>query len=588
MKNTAHLICKNSLLVLWSILGLFLLGASLYTSLTSYEQFTDVLLQAVHKSNWRSYFQSTVLPLSHYTVLPYLLGGCFFCWLLISPWYSQKSQAWSRLLLLFLRQSQQELTSFWRQRTRIESLFLCLIIGAACIRMFYYIEQYALQYDEAWTYNHFISNGLLVAAISPNNNHILYTLLACLTDLLPLSGQYTLRLPVLMGGVALLLTFYKLARQSSSLNWALLGLTFLAFAPAASLYSLYARGYIFQILFTVIAISASWQLVASTNKRAYQWTWWSIAHILGLYSVPTHAYVLLLTSSFLLWKGCHSRAFLKAWGQANWAVIFFSCLLYAPYFLTNGSRVLWTVASQNSGGEALWSYQDKVADWLLWGGGRGTSVYGFWLMLVGTLLVFYYKKIRGEKTQELAELVLLFLLFPTFLNVLIGTQPPYRIWCFLSPFLGLWLVIIGQVVRSSWGNKKSLLLSIIVVISTYSWRLEKHYALQWSAQLDWQVKNIAHQLLKTNIQQCYLFSNYDKPLLEYYYLRQGKRLNAIMASPNSKDYAPFQKHPLYEAVLWDMEDRKATPEEEAWLEHHYPVTIYKDARVQLRLPKSVQ
>lgn len=627
MKKSPPSFLKISLLAGWLLLGLSLLGIGLYTFLTPYEQFTTVLLQAVHKLDWRTYFQQAVFPLAQYQLLPYLLGGAFLGWLLLTPWFFQKANAWAIAMQWFFKESVQQQMVFWRQRSQSELFFLMLIMGLAFLRMLYYLGHYALQYDEAWTYNHFISNGLLVSAISPNNNHIFYTLWACLTDLLPIAGQYSLRIPVVMGGLLLLLVFYKLAREYSSAPWALLGLSFLAFAPAASLYSLYARGYIFQMLFTVLALSATLKIVEQ-HKVTYHWAWWSIAHVLGLYSVPTHAYVVVLMSGFLLWKSevgllssfflarwravshlqdgrqLHTqlelnsleskgnKGFLITWLKANVAVLGSTIVLYAPYLVTNGGAILWAAASQGSSGEALWNYQDKVADWLLWGGGRGTPVYGVWLGLIG-FLGLYRASLQLSPTEQptmkpLVELILLFLLFPTLLNGLLGSQPPYRVWCFLGPFLALWIVVVGQALAPHWKlQPKALLLVVLIIITTYIWRLEKHYALQWSAQLDWQVKAIAEQLLEADIQSCYLFSNYDKPLLEYYYLRAGKRLQTWMAAPNSKDFAPFEQEPLYEAVLWDKEDREPSPEEQAWLEQHYPVVIYQDARVQLHLPSPV-
>jgi hypothetical protein len=574
---------RFGLLLFWGAVGCLLIVGLAYTSLTTYEAFTTTLLRQVHKLDWRAYFQTAVLPQQRYALLPYWLGFGAFLWLLLSPRYCRNSGRWSRLLAVFIKTSAQQQLQFWRRRERSEVFFLVVIIGAAALRMIHYTTRYALQYDEAWTYNHFVSNGILVSAVSPNNNHILYTLLACLTDALPIAGSYSLRLPVLLGGLLLLLVFYPLVRRAGNRNWALLSLTFLAFAPAASLYSLYARGYIFQLLFTVLAVQASWQLQQAKSKKRQHWGTWIGALTVGLYSVPTQVYVWVALSGYLLWKGRTSTAFLKAWTWANASVLLLTALLYAPYFITNGSRVLLEAAQASNSGFS-WSYQDKVADWLLWGGGRGTPVYVLWLGIWAGLVLLYVNNKIGAAQRVLAELVGLFLLLPTVLNAVLGTQPPYRIWCFLSPFLALALLLIGQAVLPRWAGKKSLLLAIIVAISLYSWRLERHYALQWSAQLDWQVKAIATILLEEQVENCYLFSNYDKPLLEYYYLRQGQRLNSYMVDKASKHYAPFQQLPLYEAVLWDSEDHEASPEERAWLERYYPIVRYRDARVQLHLP----
>ena len=132
-------------------------------------------------------------------------------------------------------------------------------------------------------------------------------------------------------------------------------------------------------------------------------------------------------------------------------------------------------------------------------------------------------------------------------------------------------------------KSNALLVFLAIGLSSLSiWRTEVHYAIRWSADLDKEVKQIATTLLDHNFSEVYLFSNYDKPLLEYYYLQDQQRLKVFMAVPNSKNYAPFVNAPIYQVVLWDKEDRVASQEEQAWLEQYYSEVLYEDDRVVLR------
>jgi hypothetical protein len=170
------------------------------------------------------------------------------------------------------------------------------------------------------------------------------------------------------------------------------------------------------------------------------------------------------------------------------------------------------------------------------------------------------------------------------LNLSLGTQPPYRVWCCLAIFVALIIPLIGSFYTSK--IKSSFVLFFLaILLSTFSiWRTEVHYAIRWSAELDKEVKKIATTLLDNEFSEVYLFSNYDKPLLEYYYLQNQQRLKVFMAMPDSKNYAPFVNAPIYEVVLWDKEDRVASPKEQAWLEQYYPSILYEDHRVVLRKP----
>lgn len=549
--------------------------------LIDYETLTNILLKIVHKEAWRPYFEQHVFPPYRFLLLQYIAIPFSLLWFLFACWFYKKTNYFSTSLFVFANESkkkiQQQISKFEAQ----EYLCFCLLLLAFCVRGLLQIYRYELQYDEAWTYNHFISNGFLVSAISPNNNHILYTLFACLFDYIPLGAKYTLRLPVYLGGIGTCILFYWMLRSFVRWQWAMLALVWFAFSPAICFYSMYARGYIFQIFFTVFATWASFKMV--THKASnYHWHVWILSSILGFYSVPTYAYVWVVLNVFLVIHLFRNRVHWKRFIWSNVIVLLGTCILYFPFLVTNGLSTLIDVASTKAPqGEAFINYQDKVADWVLLGAGRLTPVYWFWVLLLFFALPIWWKTQQASIRRSI-ELTLLFLLFPSILNLIVGTQPPYRVWCFLTIFIGVLIGLLGNFYLSKFKSSAFTVVLALLLSSCSIWRTEVHYAIRWSADLDRTVKEMSRVLLENNFSEVYLFSNYDKPLLTYYYLVEKKRLKVYMSAVDSKNYAPFVNAPVYEVVLWDKEDRTSSLEEELWLKQHYPTVLYEDHRVVLK------
>ncbi|CAA6830305.1 MAG: Unknown protein [uncultured Aureispira sp.] len=580
MSKNSHPIKIIVLTSLALITSIFAFG-SIALWMTDYDSLTNIVLKAVHKEGWRSYFQQQVFPPSRFKTLQYVALLASFSWALFVCFFYKKSDYFAEVLVHFWQQSRTILRQQIQQFERQETFFFLLLLLGFALRGIFQMYRYELQYDEAWTYNHFISNGILISAISPNNNHLLYSFLACLFDYLPISAKYSLRLPVYLGGLATCMLFYGLVRSIWKWQWALVALAWFAFSPGICFYSMYARGYIFQIFFTLLA---TWASLKSTQKTTsnYLWLVWVLANILGFYSVPTYAYIWLLLNLFLCLHFISKNINWKPWIGSNLVILLVTGLLYFPFFITNGLNTLLAIASTEAPqGEAFLAYQDKVSDWVLLGAGRLTSVYWFWCLLLLSILPIWWA-VKSNSIRRIIELILLFLLFPSILNLSLGTQPPYRVWCFLTIFVALTIPLIGSFYTSKI-KSSALLLFLAIALSSFSiWRTEVHYAIRWSAELDKKAQKIAATLLEHNVSEVYLFSNYDKPLLEYYYLQDQQRLSVFMSASDSKSYAPFINARIYQVVLWDKEDRVSSQEEQAWLEQHYPIILYEDHRVVLR------
>lgn len=574
---------KILLLSFWAIAGFCLLGSLLFVCAYSYSEMVTVLLEKAGKQGWEDYFGQKVLSREAYACLPYFIAAVFAVWLCCSYWLRRHIDAlvapfanW----LLFLKQRILKHKTF---ASTTEQYAVYLLMMVFLLKGLFFMYRYELQYDEAWTYNHFVSRGLLVSMFSPNNNHILYSIFACITDLLPLDGKYSLRLPVLIGGWMALMVFYAMAKSIFGWPSALVAAVFFAFSPAVVQYSLYARGYIFQLLFTLLAGWSTLRL-SENPKQVNYWFCWVLAMVLGVYSVPTHLMTYAVFSLLLLIaifaKGHSFRYYL----YANISVFATLFLLFLPFILTGGWQQM-TASVSVYGGDIFWAYQDKVSDWLLWGGGRGTSVYFIWLVLmflaIPLLGIAWYSP--TQKRSLLGIVVMMAL--PSLLNLMTGLQPQFRIWCFLTPFIALLLAafcffIASKIKKTNFVAWLSIPLAVCLI-----YRMEQHYAIRWSAQLDINARKIAHLMMQKQIDSCYVFANYDKPLLTYYYLRSAQKIQLFMPYQNSRHYAPFIRQPLFAAVLWDKEDAKPSAAQKAWFQQYYPVIIYQDKRIELRLPE---
>jgi hypothetical protein len=566
-----------------AIIGFCLLFCNLWLSLVDYVDFRGTILHLSGKQGWEHYFETQIISTAGYTKLRWFLFALLLSWVLLAVYLKRQLHSISgivRTFAFFIKHRLRKERQFYSTKERVCCLLLALLF---LVKGCYFIQYYELQYDEAWTYNHFVSKGFWMCLLSPNNNHILYTLFACLTDYLPIAGKYSLRLPVLLGGISTGFIFYVFMRSLFGWRPALTALVFLLFLPAVTQYSMYARGYIFQIFCTVVVLWASQKIILATTDLKNYWILWVLSNALGVYAVPSHLILLLMSSLFILGYiiSDQSRPY-KQYLLAHFFLMATLCLLFLPYLLTAGYQPLFESATQ-VGGDSFWAYQDKVSDWLLWGGGRGTPVFVFWCFLL-ILLVYLRQQLSCSPAQKLVlSMSFALMLLPTLVDVLLGIQPLFRIWCFLTPAVAILLAALIKQLNSKFESSYLFLFIAVPIALILQLRMDVHYALNWSKQLYKNAQMLAQVMLQNKIEDCYSFSNYDKPLLEYYYLRADQPLRIRMPYKNSHYYAPFVET-NYSSVLWDKEDGRPTAAQIRWFKEHYPVKLYEDDRIELRLP----
>jgi hypothetical protein len=109
--------------------------------------------------------------------------------------------------------------------------------------------------------------------------------------------------------------------------------------------------------------------------------------------------------------------------------------------------------------------------------------------------------------------------------------------------------------------------------------------MNWSLTLDRESKKIAQIILKekSGFIDCYTFSRYDKPLLDYYFLINNRPYKTYMPYQESKNYIAFDKA-IFDAVLLDTEEYEASSKDLEILDNEYKV-IYQNSRIKLYISK---
>ncbi len=220
--------------------------------------------------------------------------------------------------------------------------------------------------DEADTFIQFASlplpEGLTTYTIP--NNHLLNTFLIHLSHQLLGNAPWTLRLPALLAGLAVLPVVYVVARRMYNKHVALMTLGLTSVSAAMIEYSVNARGYSILALVTLILLGLAHHLHRQHSPRL--WVAFGVLAALGFYAVPTMLYPMGMISLYLLLGiGIHKAgaARWRMWGYAVASLAggaLLTGVLYAPVIAVSG----WDSLSDNQFVQPhdwsgfLWRFED--------------------------------------------------------------------------------------------------------------------------------------------------------------------------------------------------------------------------------------
>jgi dolichyl-phosphate-mannose-protein mannosyltransferase len=214
------------------------------------------------------------------------------------------------------------------------------IVSAVVVRVAFL--DVPLRYDEATTYDNYVSKPLYVALAnySSPNNHLLNTFLAKVAVTAFGNSEWALRTPALLAGLALIPVTFAFARNQYGESAALFAAALVAASSTLVEYSTNARGYTLVALFTLIAFLAAAHALEHDSLAA--WALLAAACALGLYAVPIMLYPAGGVFLWLLLSHLARRRplapFLRRLLWCGLATVVLTLLLYAPVFAASGVR----------------------------------------------------------------------------------------------------------------------------------------------------------------------------------------------------------------------------------------------------------
>ncbi|MBN4066166.1 glycosyltransferase family 39 protein, partial [Candidatus Amoebophilus asiaticus] len=304
-----------------------------------------------------------------------------------------------------------------------------------------------MSYDESYTYLNFTSKGLDYALTHypVPNNHVFYSVIAALFDLLPLPPNLTVRLPNVFIGVIAILFFFVFIKDVCNAKIAFVAASLFASTHAVILYSFQGRGYILLTLLTIISTYAIVKIVEKEDTKLL-WRVFTISSVLGFFTIPIYLYpfLILCIYSAVLFVLRKEYIKLKQLFISGVLTSVFTVLAYMPIIIHNrGIEVL--VSNQGVKTKSLddvllvLPYHFKsTCKWLF-----SLSHNSYWIIYaILLLLVVLVWLIKKKKTRNLYMLCITsFILLPIFL--IVQRVVPYpRSWSFMLVFVFLSVALI--------------------------------------------------------------------------------------------------------------------------------------------------
>jgi len=332
-----------------------------------------------------------------------------------------------------LAASSQGLRASWQQLPRYQRVAATMaLVFLLALRVYFSLTR-PPHAEEVASYEFFVRQGLLaVSAYYPiPNNHILSNTLSWVFYQVVPSFWWTMRLPVLLVSTAGTVLWFTGLLRTTNFRVALLTMALFSCLQLALYHASAGRGYWLLITLAGTVFFATLRLSHPTGPKRLASLPFLLAGVLGMYTVPSFAYVLASAGAWLGFQYLHRGAGIEMirLGVLSTAVVLGATALYAPLLLVSGIGVLVgngfvaprPAAEFWAGLPAyLWFNEGSLV-------GQRSIGAGLWLLVVIAAAVLIARRLLQEKLRPLAELALWWVLLPNALLVLQRVFPPERV-----------------------------------------------------------------------------------------------------------------------------------------------------------------
>ncbi|HUG17425.1 MAG TPA: glycosyltransferase family 39 protein [Planctomycetaceae bacterium] len=336
------------------------------------------------------------------------------------------------------------------------AVFVCSLLATG-VRLIH-LDQ-PMRYDEAYTYNTYISRGILaaVSTYESPNNHLLNTLFSWGAVTAFGNSPSSLRLPALLAGILCVAASMMLANRIAGIRAAILAGFLIALSSPLIEYSTNARGYTLLSLFTILAWLSAIDLIRH-DRRGFRWIL-AVSIGCGIATIPLMLFPLLMLGTWigcLSWKsrdrvGIAHRILPSLLGGGTIAFVLYSPILIVTgpaEFLSNASGQKLGPPRPSSGNihESIEQACELLFRDIPW---------PILACLVVGVIAFCWRLTPLFRFGRVAALVSVVACFLPL--IFLNSQPPPRVWLFLLPLFfiacscgGTWFIeaIEARIIRN--------------------------------------------------------------------------------------------------------------------------------------------
>ncbi len=321
-------------------------------------------------------------------------------------------------------------------------IYIIVVLGLYVAYSLFLITYYPVYIDEVLTYNYFTSKGIYTSITQYPfpNNHILFSVITNLFNYLPFDPLVKLRLPNLFIGSVSSVIMYLLLRKNFNHKVAVLPHLLFSFSYAFTFYSVFARGYMLMIFFTLVCYWSIEQFREKEYDKKYLWIY-SLSTIFGFYTIPVFLFVSASFGLYLLYLFYTQKKILKQLVMYHFFIAIVTVLLYSPIIYYNGIGAI----INNEFTKKL-----NIKEVLIYVVNHGCDIYDkligirsrYFIIVFIVLLAVMYRISSDAKHRNMLMFSLLFILLPSFFMLAQKVIPGIRTWSYLMVPLTVGVAVI--------------------------------------------------------------------------------------------------------------------------------------------------
>ncbi|HTL10204.1 MAG TPA: glycosyltransferase family 39 protein [Chitinophagaceae bacterium] len=540
------------------LLLLLLAGSAVYVLLADYDALLNNIVATINKNGIAAKIRNELFTRHRFLQLQWaakiiLLLLPLLGWLLYR--YQFMLQQRIAFFVSSLISCLKELIQVFKENTRTQNLSVLLLLLSIIVFFTYHMVTAYLTYDEMWNYNYY-THAPFYYSFFTYSNYPFFEITTHLFKWLPFPMKINLRLSPMLAGVAACLLLYGCIRKYFNNHLAAMGaMASFAFMPVSALYMAMGKGIMHELFFAIAAVASVLFWLKDTRQRRYLVLYF-VAAVLGLYSLSTHAILLLSLLALVFFTLINKdRKAVGTFVQLHLAIAVTFFLLYAPMYFTTGAAIFSNII------DAKLAYRHNFMVAGRWLKMLLLSYTGYTFIIVLLLLALLWLFAGWRRcSPEAQRMLLVALLLPLscFMAFLLTGLPyPARAFVFGALAIPFTIALLLQVPLRRYAiHPRTAAIGFTALLAT---------AIYFDARLflpanavDKDVEMMSRYFLHHNVKSCYdklsgssLFYYYY-PGIEYYYRMQGRSIAFTLSAPNSMRYKPLLATDRYDCIVQDL------------------------------------